>query len=93
LSIEIHAPKQLVLLSHYGAWNDIIDEVILAGDKAKMDPIGSRWDRVFQVRLDHREPWREENTHDIQACLPYVDSDWVRSVKQYTLPMYDGGSG
>jgi hypothetical protein len=93
-SIEMDVPERLVLLSSYGVWNEILDEVIVAGggqvigiDGEETElPRVENWEDVFCVRLDNREPWGEANHYDIQACIPYVDHEWIRGIKRYTSP-------
>lgn len=99
--IEFDAPEKLVLLSHYGIWNDILGEVSCAqggrnigeNDEEESAPHVEKWERVFQIQLDGRRPWGQENYHDIQACVPYLDRAWVRRTKRHELPLYDGANG
>jgi hypothetical protein len=82
--IELDAPDELVLLSRYDVWNQILDECVdVQHDPSKLDPERSQWERVFRIELERAA---EDDDFEIQACLPYVDRDWVRSVVAYRLP-------
>jgi len=95
--IEMEVPDGLVLLSHYGIWNDILEEVCVAnggkvigagGEEVPPDPPVGDWEQVFDIRLEDRTSWIDEgNRHAIQACVPYVDREWIRGIKRYQLPL------
>jgi hypothetical protein len=87
----------LVLLSNYGIWNHILDEVSdslvaqsgeIGEDRQlrKAPPVAS-WEDALNVHLEGREPWEEEmgNYYDIQASVPYVDITWVRDITRYDM--------
>jgi hypothetical protein len=79
--IELDVPSDVVVLSNYGPWNDVLDQHILAeGARRKFTPSGDDWHRVFDVDLSDRRPWGEGNYYDVQACLPHVMLEWVRGV-------------
>jgi len=80
-------------VSHYGRWNDIIDDFMACGcDVGQVDPVARRWARVFHVRVKNQRAWGDFNYEDIQACVPWIDLDWVRGTevcmitKDETLP-------
>lgn len=88
--IELDVPLDLVVLSNYGAWDDVLDQSIDAADaRCDFAPSIDDWHRVFDVNLSDREPWAGENHYDVQACVPHVGLEWVRNLEPYALPTLD----
>jgi hypothetical protein len=88
MRLRLRVPDDQVLLSRYGPWNDILDEVVDAGAAGrKIDPVGPNWERVFLIDA-LKEAW-EEITDDIQACTPRIELDWVEESLPQTMPIFE----
>jgi hypothetical protein len=84
--IEFDPPEHLVLLSHYGRWNDVIDECITARRVAsKTESYARRWKRALNVDLGSTGCWEGNHNH-VQACVPMIRLEWVRSATAYLAP-------
>ena len=69
--LELHVPSDLVLLSSYGGWNEFLDHVMDNKPLTNED----RWTEMFNV------PPLKRDHDDIQAVIPYIERDWVASVR------------
>ena len=91
VTIKIDAPDWLVLLSAYGPWNDVIDDVMV-GEKNphRLDPVRRKWSRIFDIERYRysKGNWRDRggNHYDVQACLPFIEKSWVLGVRPFRLP-------
>ena len=74
-TLELRVPSDLVLLSSYSDWNELLDHVV-DGERV-MDE--DRWAEMFSV------PPLKHDDDDIQAAIPYIEPDWVTSVRPLTI--------
>ncbi len=68
--IEMNAPDELCLLSSYGGFIELLDEVIDYGEIKHAD---CHFD-MFSLPL-------ELNHNDIQAAIPFVQRDWIIEIR------------
>lgn len=77
-TIEFECPDNLVLLSQYGPWNDII--YYFSDHKEAKEPPEKLVNQLFQT--DKAE--FKAGDH-LQACLPYLSLDWVLDIRELAL--------
>jgi hypothetical protein len=70
--IELEVPDHLVLLSNYGPWTEVLYSFI-DGDLPRPEDEAD----CFGVNLKPKRGRPPHNYPDIQACLPYLDPDWL----------------
>lgn len=74
--VELCVPSSLVLLSSYAAWNRFMDNAIIRG-RVPNSEMRRRW--VFA------EPLFRHAGDDIQAVIPWIDSQWIRRVGELSI--------
>jgi hypothetical protein len=72
-TVEFVAPAELLVVSDYGAWNDYLAELFVAGPDAGVAPA---WD--VPTPIGHEL---------VQVCLPVLRASWVREIRR--LPRSD----
>lgn len=82
-TIEFECPVELVLLSSYGMWNQMLHENFLPGNKAP-DIDGKTETLLFETS---RKKFRKYD--DIQATLPYLKLEWVKDIRDLNLKPND----
>lgn len=70
--LELEVPDHLVLVSCYGTWGNILDE-LLSGQAIEDEAIAE----CFSVRLFPRRGRPRLYFRSIQACLPYIEPSWL----------------
>jgi hypothetical protein len=76
--VELEVPASSLVLSSYGDWNAALDHTI---DHGTEPPDAFR--SMFDVS-------RRRRNDDIQACLPYVEKDWIVATRPLDLRADDG---
>jgi hypothetical protein len=77
-TIEFECPVELVLLSRYGIWNAIMDELYSSEDKVKIDK--RSLNRLFATE---RKQFKRYDS--IQATMPYLKLEWVKDIRDLNL--------
>lgn len=80
-TVELECPDDLVLLSSYHYWNDVIDHFI-DHPEVKEPPLRLT-SRLFRTDADFAA-----GDH-LQACLPFLSMDWVVDIRDLPLPASD----
>ena len=75
--LSLECPQEVVLLSMYSAWNDIVDQFIDHGPKTKIS-------LQLTQHLLHL-PKSLEDYEAIQATLPFINLDWVTEIRPLHL--------
>jgi len=70
--LELEVPDRLALTSCYGVWNDVLDSFIDG-----VEPAAEHVANCFQVQQTPRRGRPPIRFPGIQACLPYIDVDWL----------------
>jgi len=83
VAVELAVPMELTLLSSYHAWNSFLDFVIV---NQRLPRNQRRARRMFA------EPIFKHETDDIQAVIPFIEPNWVRSVTELTVEGRDWDS-
>lgn len=92
--MEIDAPDDLVLLSEFTDWHAVLNRGYLSWSEAEAEEVDARgctdeemrrsWGRIFDLAGGDPE-WNGPVTERmIQACLPYLDAEWVRRTDPFT---------
>ena len=71
--LSFECPDELAVLSHYGPWNEIIDFFIDHGEQAVINDKLEQ--QLFNIKTEL------ETYESIQACLPYLQMEWVVDMK------------
>ena len=85
VSIKLQVPAPLCLLSSYTIWNNFVDHQL---DLQNKKPSSKRnWTEMFE------ESFWNQGAECIQACLPYIHSEWIIEAKpfdfSYNIEKYD----
>ncbi len=72
VTLELQVPDDLALLSHYGEWNELMHALF---DQTAYDP--ELEDACFAVDLAPRRGRPSRSFNDIQACLPFIEPEWL----------------
>ncbi|MEZ4918561.1 MAG: DUF3841 domain-containing protein [Saprospiraceae bacterium] len=80
-TVELECPDELVLLSNYGPWNEVLDLFLDHGDEAVVTP--QLTEAVFSVSPSHLDEFES-----IQAVLPFLEKAWVKDIRP--LPLQPG---
>ena len=84
--LTLDVPDEVVLLSVYGPWNEILDRGTSPMPPAELAAYANGLKRpLFDVDQPRNERWGDDNKLDIQACLPFLDRDWLAEVRPYDL--------
>jgi len=81
-TIEFECSRELVLLTNYGYWNSVLDEIITHQDEFQINEETEK--RLFETS---KRRFRKYDT--IQATLPYLKLDWVKEIRQINLKPND----
>ena len=81
-TIELDCPPNLVLLTKYLAWNDILDIFI-----EKKDTINITKDKL--EKLYDLSPDNLNEYDSIQGTLPYLKKEWVLDIRKLNLETGD----
>jgi hypothetical protein len=85
LILTFDVPPELVLPSAYGPWNDLLDLCFEKGGAGGVLAGATKLgDRIFDISGLEGRRWRD-GQYDVQACLPYLDRDWLVEVRPYDL--------
>lgn len=90
--IEFEPPEELVLLSDFDGWHSVLNNWYHSYSEKEDNKHGNTksqklkeesWLRIFDMTNEGRDiDWIGE-LGPIQACLPYLDSEWVTAVKEF----------
>lgn len=72
--LELEVPDHQVLVSFYGSWNTILDQLIDGAELLEQDIT-----ECFDVPLMSRRGRPPHYFPDIQACLPCIEAAWLVS--------------
>jgi hypothetical protein len=70
--LQLEVPDNLVLLSNYGTWNSILDVFY-----EKKVPNEEEIEDCFTLQLKRKRGRPRKYFQDIQACLPYIEPEWL----------------
>lgn len=73
--IKLSVPDDFVVLSAYGMWNDALDHFTDHGS-IPADP----FHKMFSTEEINKDV-------DTQACLPFIERDWVKRVEKITIEL------
>lgn len=94
--LTIEVPDELVLLSDYEDWHAVLNRHYLSNTEREDRAIErkypqvprrlleSSWERIFDLGSGSPD-WRGKPAErSIQACLPFIESAWVREATPFT---------
>ncbi len=70
--IELNVPDALVLLSSYPHWNEILFAIL-----GREEPPAEAIEKCFKVETSPRKGRPPYYYPEIQACLPYIEPNWL----------------
>jgi Domain of unknown function (DUF3841) len=79
--LQLEVPENLVLLSNYGPWNAILDVFYEKNDLQDKEILD-----CFTVDLKPRRGRPPQYFKSIQACLPYIEPEWLVSKLPFDAP-------
>ena len=91
--IEFDPPKELVLLSDFIGWHSVLNGGYHSCSEAEDNKYGDTksqklkeksWLKIFDMTDEGRDEDWIGKLESIQACLPYLDSEWVVAVKEFS---------
>lgn len=80
--LELEVPDQLALPSCYGYWGNVLNSFI-----DDLEPEAQDIENCFTVRLTPRRGRPPQYFPDIQACIPYIEPEWLVSSEKLDIEL------